>query len=169
MDTAHIQQVVFDYGMKLLGAVVIFIVGKWGASIVAKIIDASMTKAKINLTLVSFTRALAYFGVLIFVCIAALSQLGVQTTSFVALIGAAGLAVGLAFQGTLSNFASGVLLIIFHPFKCGDQIEAAGSTGIVTEIQIFNTVLNTDTGKIVIIPNSKITSDKITIHTVAKA
>ena len=94
--------------------------------------------------------------------IAALNRLGIQTTSLIAIIGAAGLAVGLALQGSLANFAAGIMLILFKPFKVGDVIEAGGALGVVTEIQIFNTILNTPDNKRVIIPNNKVTGDNIT-------
>ena len=96
--------------------------------------------------------------------IAALNKIGIETNSFLAIIGAAGLAVGLALQGSLSNFAAGVMMIIFHPFKLGDYVEAGGAEGTVTEIQIFSTVIETKDNKRVIVPNAKITGDKITIH-----
>jgi small conductance mechanosensitive channel len=101
---------------------------------------------------------------LLFVIIAALNKLGVETTSFVALIGAAGLAVGLALQGSLANFAAGVMIIMFHPFGVGDYVEAGGGVGTVQDIQIFSTVIITDDKKKVIVPNAKITGDKITVY-----
>ena len=151
------------YGLRLLAAVAIFIVGKWAASAVAKVLDHSMERAKVERTLATFIRNLAYFSLLIFIIIAALSQLGVQTTSFVALVGAAGLAIGLALQGSLSNFAAGVLVVVFHPFRAGDFIEAAGTKGTVQEIQIFHTVLTLPDGRRQIAPNSQIMSGLITV------
>jgi small conductance mechanosensitive channel len=121
-------------------------------------------RSKVEQTLASFAKNMIYYAILIFVIIAALGKLGVQTSSFVALIGAAGLAVGLSLQGTLANFAAGVMLIMFEPFKAGDTIEAAGATGKVQEIQIFNTILAAADNKKVIMPNSKITGDKIIVH-----
>jgi small conductance mechanosensitive channel len=100
---------------------------------------------------------------LIFVCIAALNKIGIETTSFVALIGAAGLAIGLALQGSLANFAAGVMLIFLQPFKIGDEVEAGGASGFVREIQIFSTIMETRDKKKVIVPNAKITSDKIVV------
>jgi len=121
-----------------------------------------MTKADVDETLISFVGNLTYIVLLIFVIIAALNQLGVQTTSFIAIIGAAGLAIGLALQGSLANFAAGVLMIIFHPFKVGDYIEAAGVAGVVEEIQIFTTQLKTPDNKTIIIPNASVTGGSIT-------
>ncbi len=124
-----------------------------------------MTKGKVDPTLISFLGHMIYIALLTFVVLAALGQLGIQTTSFIAVIGAAGLAVGLALQGSLSNFAAGVLMIIFRPFKVGDLIEAAGVLGTVEEILIFTTQVKTPDNKTVIIPNSKLTSDNITNYT----
>ena len=103
------------------------------------------------------------YVILIFVILAALGKLGVQTNSFVALIGAAGLAVGFALQGSLANFAAGVMIIMLEPFKAGDVIEAGGASGTVKEIQIFSTIMTSEDKKI-IVPNSKITGDKIVVH-----
>ncbi|MFA6282384.1 MAG: mechanosensitive ion channel domain-containing protein [Candidatus Omnitrophota bacterium] len=153
-----------QYGINFVYAILIFIIGKWAASLVSKMSGAAMHKAKLNETLASFFKNIVYYVILIFVCIAALNKIGIETTSFVALIGAAGLAVGLALQGSLANFAAGVMLILFQPFKVGDEVDAGGATGIVKEIQIFSTILTTNDKKTVIIPNAKITADKIIIH-----
>jgi small conductance mechanosensitive channel len=116
--------------------------------------------------LVSFVSNLVYIGLLAFIVIAALGQLGIQTTSFIAVLGAAGLAIGLALQGSLSNFAAGFLLIIFRPFKVGDLIEGAGVLGVVEAIQIFTTQLKTADNKTVIVPNANLTADNIVNWTV---
>jgi len=155
-----------QYGMSLLAAVLIFIIGKWVAVVISRLVEKTMEKAQVEKTLAIFCRNMVFYGVMIFVILAALGKLGVQTTSFVAIIGAAGLAVGLALQGSLANFASGVLLIMFRPFKVGDMIEAGGAAGVVQEIQIFSTVIHTVDNKKVIVPNAKITGDKIIIHLV---
>src|SRR4030042_1103544 len=115
-----------DYGLKILAALVIFFVGKWLAGIFTNLIGRAMSKARVEPTLVSFVKNVCYVGLIVFVPIAALSALGIQTAQFIAVVGAAGLAVGLALQGSLSNFASGVLLIMFQPFKVGDFVELAG-------------------------------------------
>jgi small conductance mechanosensitive channel len=149
------------WGVKLLAALLIFIIGKWVAKWISKLIQKAMLKSKTDETLASFISNITYFLLLIFVVIAAISKLGVQTTSFVAIIGAAGLAIGLALQGALANFAAGVMLILFHPFKVGDNITGAGQTGKVHEIQMFSTVLVGPDNQAIIIPNSKVTADII--------
>ena len=161
-----IYQLLTVYGLKVLAAIAIFIIGRWVAKGVRKLVERMMTKGKVDSTLVTFTSNMAYIGLLAFIVVAALGQLGIQTTSFIALLGAAGLAVGLALQGSLSNFAAGFLLIIFRPFKVGDLIEAAGVFGVVEAIQIFTTQLKTDDNKTVIIPNAKLTDDNIVNWTV---
>ena len=153
-----------QYGLSFVYAILIFIIGKWAARLVSKIAGTTMTKAKLNETLASFLKNIIYYVLLIFVCIAALNKLGIETTSFVAIIGAAGLAVGLALQGSLANFAAGVMLILFQPFKVGDEVDAGGASGIVKEIQIFSTIMEANDKKTIIVPNAKITSDKIVIH-----
>lgn len=152
-----------QYGMNVVAAIVILIVGRWVAKFTANLIEKSLLKYGIEKTLSSFGRHLSFYGLMTFVCIAALNKMGVETTSFIAVVGAASLAVGLALQGSLANFASGVLIIIFHPFKVGDIIDAGGAQGRVEEIQIFNTIIISGDKKRVIVPNSKITNDKITI------
>lgn len=153
-----------QYGIGFVYAILIFIIGKWLAQLASKILSNIMAKARVNETLASFSTNIVYYALLIFVCIAALNKVGIETTSFVALIGAAGLAIGLALQGSLANFAAGVMIILFQPFKVGDSIEAGGAAGVVREIQIFSTILQGADQKTIIIPNSKITADKITIN-----
>jgi small conductance mechanosensitive channel len=153
-----------QYGLSFIYAILIFIIGKWLARLISKIAGTAMHKAKMNETLTSFLKNIVYYVLLIFVCIAALNKIGIETTSFVALIGAAGLAVGLALQGSLANFAAGVMLILFQPFRVGDEVEAGGAAGKVKEIQIFSTIMETKDNKIIIVPNAKITADKIVIH-----
>lgn len=156
-----VQEIVAISGINVLAALAIFIVGKWGARFLRHWSEKLMTKSKVDPTLVKFVGNLVFVALFAFVIIAALSQLGIQTTSFIAVLGAAGLAVGLALQGSLSNFAAGVLLILFHPFKKGDYIESAGTAGTVEEIQIFTTMLVTPDNKMIVVPNSKIISDNI--------
>ncbi|MBP7216221.1 MAG: mechanosensitive ion channel [Candidatus Omnitrophica bacterium] len=153
-----------QYGLNLVFAILIFIIGKWVARIIAQIVEKAMERSKINKTLAVFSKNIVYFGILIFVVIAALNKLGIETNSFIAIIGAAGLAVGLALQGSLANFAAGVMLVIFQPFQVGDMVDAGGASGIVDEIQIFNTVMTAPDQKRIIVPNAKITGDKIVIH-----
>ena len=158
----RLQELVAFYGLKIVAAVVIFIVGRWVAKALRRVAVRMMTKANVEETLISFVGNLTYIALLVFVIIAALNQLGVQTTSFIAIIGAAGLAIGLALQGSLANFAAGVLMIIFRPFKVGDYIEAAGVAGVVEEIEIFTTQLRTPDNKTIIIPNASVTGGSIT-------
>jgi len=153
-----------QYGLSFVYAILIFIIGKWAARLVSRIFAATMAKAKVNETLATFFKNIIYYVMLIFVCIAALNKIGIETTSFVAILGAAGLAVGLALQGSLANFAAGVMLILFQPFKVGDEVEAGGASGKVKEIQIFSTIIEAAERKTIIVPNAKITSDKIVIH-----
>ena len=152
-----------QYGLNLAYAILIFIIGKWLAHFVSKVADSAMRKAKLDATLAVFFKNIVYHALLIFVVLAALNKIGIETTSFVALIGAAGLAIGFALQGSLANFAAGVMLIILQPFKVGDEVEAGGASGVVKEIQIFSTVMESKDKKTIIVPNAKITSDKIVI------
>jgi small conductance mechanosensitive channel len=150
------------YGMRIVGALLILLIGIWAAKMVRKVIEKMMERSKVEPMLVSFVCSLAYCAMVVFVVIAALEKLDVKTTSFIAILGAAGLAVGLALQGSLANFASGVLIIIFKPFKIGDFIEAAGVKGVVREMHIFTTTVSSPDNKKVIIPNAKLTDDNIT-------
>ncbi|HIG78650.1 MAG TPA: mechanosensitive ion channel [Cycloclasticus sp.] len=157
----QIQALLTVYGLKVIAALAIFIIGKMIAKAVKAGIAKTMTKAKSDPILISFTTNMIYAALLAFVIIAALGQLGIQTTSFIAILGAAGLAIGLALQGSLSNFSAGVLMIIFRPFKQGDFIEGAGVAGIVEEVHIFNTVLRTGDNKTIIIPNDALMGGNI--------
>jgi small conductance mechanosensitive channel len=157
-----ISPYVIKYGISFLTALVIFVVGKWGARLLSNFVGKVLEKGKVHNTLASFTKNIVYYVILIFVAIAALNKLGIETNSFVALVGAAGLAVGFALQGSLANFAAGVMIILFQPFEVGDTIETAGSVGVVEEIQMFNTLIKAE-DKRIIVPNAKITSDKVTV------
>jgi small conductance mechanosensitive channel len=157
-----VQGWVMEFGIKLLVAIVILIIGRWVAKIVRSSVKKLMNKREVDQTLVSFVSNLIYVLLLTFVIIAALGQVGIQTAAFVAILGAAGLAIGFALQGSLSNFAAGILLIMFRPFKAGDFIEAGGAMGAVEAIHIFTTHLKTPDNKAVIIPNSKLMGDNIT-------
>lgn len=151
-----------DYGARILFAVAIFAIGRWVVGLVSRMVRRLMDRHKIDPVLTQFTGSMIYFGLLSMVVLASLEKLGIQTTSFVALIGAAGLAVGLALQGSLSNFAAGVLIIIFRPFKLGDYIEGGGTAGVVKEISILTTVLATPDNKKIIVPNSAVMGGNIT-------
>jgi small conductance mechanosensitive channel len=159
------QSLIAIYGLRLIGAIVILVVGRWVAQAIKGLIGRVCTNRKLDPTVSAFAANLAYVALLAFVIIAALGQLGVQTSSFIAVIGAAGLAVGLALQGSLSNFAAGFLIIVFRPFKKGDYIAGAGVEGAVEEIQVFNTVLLTADHKQIFVPNSKLMADNITNFT----
>ncbi len=150
------------YGIKILLAIVIFFVGKWLARTLANLLNKGMAARGVEATIARFTRNLVYYALLTIVIIVTLGQIGIQTASFVAIIGAAGLAVGLALQGSLANFAAGVLLIAFRPFKVGDFVEAGGTAGVVHEISIFSTILKTGDNKTVIISNAGVMGGNIT-------
>jgi small conductance mechanosensitive channel len=151
-----------DFAVNLTIALVIFFVGKWVVSLIVKGVLRAMQKGDMDMTLRRFIANLLRMLLMLFVIIAAINQLGVQTASLVALVGAAGLAVGLALQGSLSNFAAGVLIVLFRPYKVGDWIEGGGVSGSVEEVQILTTVLKTGDNKKVIIPNSQIMGSTIT-------
>lgn len=158
---AQVQDVVTVWGLKVVAALAIFIIGRWIAQLVRGGIRRMMEKAKVESIITGFVSNIAYIALLAFVVVAALGQLGIQTTSFIAILGAAGLAIGLALQGSLANFAAGFLMIIFRPFKVGDFIEGAGVAGVVEEIQVFTTTLKTGDNKIIIVPNAKLSGDNI--------
>lgn len=150
------------YGVKIITALIIFFVGWMLAKGIAAGVAKIMRRAAIDKTLVGFIRTLVYFGLLVFVIIAALDRLGVQTTSLVAILGAAGLAVGLALKDTLANFGAGVLIIIFKPFHVGDFVEAGGQMGSVKRVSIFNTILGSPDNRKIILPNSMVLGSAIT-------
>jgi small conductance mechanosensitive channel len=158
---AIIWELLMIYGLKLIVAIAVLIVGRWIAKGLTGFTEKILNKKQVDPTIVSFVANLTYIALLVFVVLAALGQLGIQTTSFIAVIGAAGLSIGLALQGSLSNFAAGFLMIIFRPFKVGDFIEGAGVSGTVEKIQIFTTQLKTSDNKTIIIPNAKLSGDNI--------
>lgn len=162
---ATAQELGMTFGLNALAALVIFVVGQWLAKLIGRTTKRVMTRRGVDPTLVNFTASLVHYAALAFVVIAALNRLGVQTASLVAVLGAAGLAIGLALQGSLSNFAAGVLMIIFRPFSVGDVIEGAGIFGSVEEIQLFTTTIITPDNATVIVPNSKLSGDNITNFT----
>ncbi|MGD9547893.1 MAG: mechanosensitive ion channel family protein [Candidatus Krumholzibacteriia bacterium] len=142
-----------ELGLKILGALVIFWVGRLIAGSIRKALRTIMDKRRVDASLTGFVTSLVYFAILAFTVVAVIGQFGVETASFIAILGAAGFAVGMALQGTLGNFASGVMLLLFRPFKPGDFIEAAGVTGTVKEIQIFSTTLATPDNIRITVPN----------------
>jgi small conductance mechanosensitive channel len=150
------------FGVKLLAAIAILIVGRIIVKTIKKLILKVLKKRNVDNTISSFVSSLTYSVLWIFVILAALAQVGIQTTSFMAIIGAAGLAIGLALQGSLSNFAAGFLIILFRPFKVGDYVEAGGVSGIISNISIFTTELNSVDNKKIVVPNAQIMNGTIT-------
>jgi len=155
-----------DLLLNILKAAVIFFVGRWLARLITALVLKAMDRAKIDHTLGTFIKNLLYVGLLAFVIISALSALGVQTASAVAVLGAAGLAVGLALQGSLSNFAAGVIMVLFKPIRVGDFVEIGGMTGTVKEIDIFNTIITGPDNVRIIVPNSQVTGGSIKNYTI---
>ena len=151
-----------DFGIRILTAIAIFYIGRLIVGLFTRGLRKLLQKQQVDKTLETFVCNLARMGLLAFVVVAAINALGIQTASFIAVLGAAGLAVGLALQGSLSNFASGVLIVMFRPYKVGDWIEAAGVSGSVLEVQILTTALKTGDNKRVIVPNSQIMGSIIT-------
>lgn len=155
------QGLLIEYGMNIAASILTLVIGLFAARLIAGGFHKVLTKRRIDSTIVDFATHMTRYIIVAFIVIAALSRIGVQTTSFIALIGAAGLAVGLALQGSLSNFASGILIIVLRPFKAGEYIEAAGTAGSVASVQIFATTLTTGDNKFVVVPNSAILSGNI--------
>ena len=155
-------EMVSIYGLKVVAALLIFVVGRWVSRRITLLIVRLLRKNKVDETLVGFLENVFYYTLVVLVIIAAAAQLGINTASLLTMVGAAGLAVGLALKDSLSNIASGVMLVLFRPFRVGDFVEAGGVAGKVHQIQIFSTVLNTPDNRRVIVPNSSITSGTIT-------
>jgi len=158
----QLQAVVAQYGLQVLGAVATLVIGIWISKLLAKSLGKVLNKRAVDETLTKFLVSLVKIALIAFVVISAASQVGIQTASFVAVIGAAGLAIGFALQGSLSNLAAGVMLIIFKPIKVGDYIEGGGAAGSVEAVGIFITTLLTPDNKVVYIPNSTLTGGNIT-------
>jgi small conductance mechanosensitive channel len=163
MEKITDQLIVFatTYGLRIVGAILILILGRFFAGMSRKIARRMAKKSNLDDAVASFLSSLIYFLVIAFAVIAALAKFGMQTASFVAVLGAAGFAVGFALQGSLSNFAAGVMILVFRPFKVGDIIEAAGILGKVQDIHLFNTILATLDNVKIIVPNGKIYGDVI--------
>jgi len=166
MDTTEMAEMidlyVIPWGIKIVLALAIFYIGRMVVASIVKVVSNLLRKRDMDEILVSFLTSILRWVLLLFVVIAALSQLGINTNSLVALLGAAGLAIGLSLQSSLSNFASGVMLIVFRPFTKGDFVEAGGATGVVDTISIFTTTMTTPDNKEVIVPNGAILSNNIT-------
>ena len=152
----RIITLITDWGLKVLGALVVLIVGRMIAKAIRRGVRKGLERGKMDPTLVPFVSSLSYYLVMAFVLIAVLGMVGIETASMIAVLGAAGLAVGLALQGTLANFASGVMLLIFRPFHKGDFIEAAGVAGAVDTVGIFTTTLNTPDNVRIVLPNGTV-------------
>ena len=151
-----------EYGPKMIGALVVLIIGLWIVKMITKGTGRVLEKRKIDPSLVPFLKSLTSTILKILVIISVMGMVGIQMTSFIAILGAAGLAVGLALSGTLQNFAGGVIILIFKPFKVGDFIDAQGFLGTVKEISIFTTILNTVDKKVIIIPNGPLSTSSLT-------
>lgn len=155
------QHILLEYAVNIAAALVILFAGLLIARLVSKALNRLMTIRMVDTTVADFLSALVRYGIIAFTLTAALSRIGVQTASIIAVMGAAGLAVGLALQGSLSNLAAGVLLVMFRPFRSGEWVDLGGVAGTVVQVQIFSTTLRTADGKIIVIPNGKIISGNI--------
>ncbi len=153
------------YGLDIIAAILIFVIGRWLAKLISRLVGKVMTRAKLDLTLVRFAQNALYIAILAFVIIAALEKAGVRTSSAVVALGAVGLAIGLAWQGSLSNFAAGILMVIFKPVRVGDFVEVGGVKGTVREVQILNTILDSPDNVRIIVPNAQVTGGKIENYT----
>lgn len=160
-DTQQVIDLLVVYGIKIALALAIYIVGKWLVGVISNAMQKAMSARDVDPTIGKFVGSIAYYLMFAFVIIAALGQLGVQTASVVAIMGAAGLAIGFALQGTLSNFAAGVMMILLRPVKVGDWVEVAGESGSVAEVAIFATTLLTGDNKTVIIANAAVMGSNI--------
>ncbi len=158
---AEAEGLALAYAVKLVSAAAIFVIGRWLAKRLVSWAERLMAQRSVDAAVSHFMANLLNWGLLAAVVIAALGQLGVQTASLVAVVGAAGLAIGLALQGSLSNFAAGVLLLVFRPFKLGDYVEMAGTAGSVARIQIFTTELTSPDNKKIIVPNGRVIASNI--------
>ena len=158
---ARNQELLLSYAVNIVAAIAILIVGMIVARVVSNTVNRLMLARKIDATVADFLSALVRYAVIAFTLIAALGRVGVQTASVIAVLGAAGLAVGLALQGSLSNLAAGVLLVMFRPFRAGEYVDLGGVAGTVLNVQIFSTTMRTADGKIIVIPNGKIIAGNI--------
>ena len=150
------------YVPRLLLALVVLLIGLWLIGRILKVMDKALDSAGMDTSLASFLHSLAGMGLKVLLIISVASMIGIATTSFVAVLGAAGLAIGLALQGSLANFAGGVLILLFKPYRVGDFIEAQGISGTVREIQIFSTLVHTPDNKVIVVPNGALSNNVIT-------
>lgn len=163
-----ILNIIKIYGPKILFGIALLVMGWWAINITMSLLKKLMQKRKIDESLNHFLIAIANIILKVLLCVSVISTMGIDTTSFVAALAAAGFAIGLALQGSLSNFAGGILILIFKPFKLGDYIEAQGVSGTVKKIDIINTIINTPDNKRIIIPNGPLSNDVITNYTAEK-
>ena len=161
-DPGVIQALLIPWGIRLGIALAIFIVGRWIARWLTNVVRKLMTKSNMDVMLINFLGNLVYTVLILVVVMATLDHLGIKTTSLLAVFGAAGLAIGLALKDSLSNFSSGVMIILFRPFKVGDFIEAGGASGVVEEVRMFATIMRTGDNRQIIVPNGQIYSGTIT-------
>lgn len=160
--------ILIDLGFRIVLAITILAIGFWIAKAMGRAVERILISRKADQSLIGFMRSLTSIGLKALVVVTAISQLGVEMTSFVALLGAAGLAIGMAFSGTLSNFAGGVMILLFKPFKVGDYVHMQGEEGSVKEVLIFNTILTTLDNKVIILANGAVANGTITNFTKAK-
>ena len=151
-----------EYGLKIIGALIIFYVGKMLANGLRNIVRKALSHQKIETTLIEFATSTIYYGLMAVVLLAAASNLGIETTSFMAVLGAAGLAIGLALSSTLSNIGAAVVILVFRPFKVGDYVNAGGAEGTVDKISLFSTTISPVDNRLIVVPNSAITGGNIT-------
>ncbi|MFT6922269.1 MAG: small conductance mechanosensitive channel [Crocinitomicaceae bacterium] len=168
MNTGSLSAMFIDIGIRIAITLAVLIIGFWIAKVLSKAVVKVLKKRDTDESLISFMRSLTSIGLKVLVLITAMSQLGVEMTSFVAILGAAGLAIGLAFSGTLSNFAGGVMILLFKPFKVGDYVNMQGEEGTVKEILIFNTILTTLDNKVIILANGAVANGTVTNFTKAE-
>lgn len=159
--SAAFTKVLIDYSPKLIAALLLLVIGVWSIRFITSVARKIMVKREVEQTLIEFLSDIIFWGLRVVLFVAVISKLGIESSSFLAILGAAGLALGLSLQGSLSNFAGGILIILFKPFKLGDTIEAQGSTGKVIDIQIFVTQLLTANNEVVFIPNGILSNGKI--------
>jgi small conductance mechanosensitive channel len=168
MEPGSLAEILLNIGLKIAIALVVLIVGFWIAKVMAKAVKKILTKRNTDASLVGFLSSLTSMLLKTLVVVTAVSKLGVEMTSFIAILGAAGFAIGMAFSGTLSNFAGGVMILLFKPFKIGDYVNMQGEEGVVKEVLIFNTILTTIDNKVIILANGAVANGTIVNYTKAE-
>lgn len=158
----HITELIYSYAPKVIGAIAVLIIGLWVISLISKGFGRMMRKKEMDASLQGFLKSMVSIILKVLLFVSVMSMVGIAATSFIAIIGAAGLAVGLALQGTLQNFAGGVIILLFKPYTVGDFVDGAGHMGTVKEIKIFTTILLTPDNKLIIIPNAQLSNSSLT-------